>query len=29
MQFNVEVSELAEAQYDRILLYIADELKNP
>ena len=29
MQFNVEVSELAEAQYDRILSYIADELKNP
>lgn len=28
MQFNVEVSELAEAQYDRILSYIADELKN-
>ena len=29
MQFNVEVSELAEAQYDKILSYIADELINP
>ncbi|MGN0140811.1 MAG: type II toxin-antitoxin system RelE/ParE family toxin [Roseburia sp.] len=29
MQFNVEVSELAERQYDEILSYIAYELKNP
>lgn len=29
MQFNVEVSELAERQYDSILKYIAYELKNP
>lgn len=29
MQFNVEVSELAERQYDNILDYIAHELKNP
>ena len=28
MQFNVAVSELAEAQYDKILSDIADELKN-
>lgn len=29
MQFNVELSELAEQQYDEILSYIANELKNP
>lgn len=29
MQFNVELSELAEKQYDEILFYIANELKNP
>ena len=29
MQFNVELSELAEQQYDDILSYIAYELKNP
>lgn len=29
MQFNVELSELAERQYDKILSYIANELKNP
>ncbi|MGN0290703.1 MAG: type II toxin-antitoxin system RelE/ParE family toxin [Lachnospiraceae bacterium] len=29
MQFNVELSELAEQQYDKILSYIANELKNP
>lgn len=28
MQFNVELSELAEQQYDEILSYIANELKN-
>ncbi len=28
MQFNVEFSELAERQYDEILSYIANELKN-
>ena len=28
MQFNVELSELAEQQYDDILSYIAYELKN-
>lgn len=28
MQFNVEISELAERQYDEILSYIAYELKN-
>lgn len=27
MQFNVELSELAEQQYDKILSYIANELK--
>lgn len=29
MQFNVELSELAEQQYDKILSYIAYKLKNP
>jgi plasmid stabilization system protein ParE len=29
MQFNVELSELAERQYDRILSYTANKLKNP
>ena len=29
MQFNVELSELAEQQYDEILSYIANKLKNP
>lgn len=29
MPFNVELSELAERQYDEILSYIANELKNP
>lgn len=29
MQFNVELSELAEQQYDKILSYIAYDLKNP
>ena len=29
MQFDVELSELAEQQYDEILSYIANELKNP
>lgn len=29
MQFNVELSELAEKQYDEILSYIVNELKNP
>ena len=29
MQFNVELSELAEQQYDEILSYIANTLKNP
>ena len=29
MQFNVELSELAEKQYDNILSYIANVLKNP
>ena len=29
MQFNVELSEMAEQQYDKILSYIAYELKNP
>lgn len=29
MQFNVELSELAEQQYDNILFYIAYELKKP
>lgn len=29
MQFNVELSELAEKQYDNILSYIASVLKNP
>ena len=29
MHFNVELSELAEKQYDKILSYIAYELKNP
>ena len=29
MQFNVELSELAEKQYDNILSYIAKVLKNP
>ena len=29
MQFDVELSELAEQQYDKILSYIANELKNP
>ena len=28
MQFNVEVSELAEAQYDKILSYILDSRIN-
>ena len=28
MQFDVELSELAEQQYDEILSYIANELKN-
>ncbi len=28
MQFNVELSQLAEKQYDNILSYIANELKN-
>ena len=29
MQFNVELSDLAEKQYDNILSYIANVLKNP
>ena len=29
MQFNVELSELAENQYDNILSYISNVLKNP
>jgi plasmid stabilization system protein ParE len=29
MQFNVELSELAEKQYDSILSYTANKLKNP
>lgn len=29
MQFNVELSELAEKQYGNILSYIANVLKNP
>jgi plasmid stabilization system protein ParE len=29
MQFNVELSELAEMQYDNILSYTAYKLKNP
>lgn len=29
MQFEVELSELAETQYDNILFYIANQLKNP
>ena len=29
MRFNVELSELAEKQYDNILSYIANVLKNP
>ena len=29
MQFKVELSELAEKQYDNILSYIANVLKNP
>jgi plasmid stabilization system protein ParE len=29
MQFNVEMSELAERQYDSILSYTANKLKNP
>ena len=29
MQFNVELSELAEKQYDKILSYISKVLKNP
>ena len=29
MQFNVELSEMAEQQYDEILSYIANVLKNP
>lgn len=29
MQFSVELSELAEKQYDNILSYIAKVLKNP
>lgn len=29
MQFNIELSELAEKQYDNILSYIANVLKNP
>ena len=29
MQFNVELSELAEKQYDIILSYISNVLKNP
>lgn len=29
MQFNVELSELAEKQYDNILSYISNVLKNP
>ncbi len=29
MQFNVELSELAEMQYDNILSYISNVLKNP
>ena len=29
MQFNVELSELAERQYDKIQSYIENELKNP
>ena len=29
MQFNVELSELAETQYDNILSYISNVLKNP
>ena len=29
MQFNVELSELAEKQYDTILSYISNVLKNP
>lgn len=29
MQFNVEISELAERQYGDILSYIANQLENP
>lgn len=29
MQFNVELSYLAERQYDNILSYISNEIKNP
>ena len=29
MQFDVELSELAEQQYDEILFYISNKLKNP
>ena len=29
MQFNVEISELAEEQYDNILDYLANVKKNP
>ena len=29
MQFNVELSYLAEKQYDNILSYISDKIKNP
>ncbi len=29
MQFNVEISELAEIQYDNILSYISNVLNNP
>lgn len=29
MQFSVELSELAERQYDKILSYIAYDLENP
>ena len=29
MQYSVEISELAEKQYDDILSYIANQLKNP
>ncbi len=29
MQFDVELSELAEKQYDSILSYISDVLRNP
>ena len=29
MQYSVEISELSEKQYDDILSYIANQLKNP